>query len=90
VAPNKIGQQVAGKEVLDAKELPAMVRSMGIKMAIMAVPPSAAQQVAEMLIESGVEAILNYAPINISVPENVQVQSIDPAAHLQHMTYYLG
>ena len=89
VAPNKIGQQVAGKEVLDAKELPAMVRSQGIKMAIMAVPPSAAQEVAEMLVESGVEAILNYAPINISVPENVQVQYLDPAAHLQRMTYYL-
>jgi redox-sensing transcriptional repressor len=43
-----------------------------------------------MLVESGVEAILNYAPINISVPEHVQVQYIDPAAHLQHMTYYLG
>ena len=60
-----------------------------IKVAIMALPSSAAQQVAEMLVESGIKAILNYAPINISVPGEVQVQYIDPAAHLQHMTYYL-
>ena len=35
------------------------------------------------------EAILNYAPININVPETVQIQYIDPVTHLQHMTYYL-
>jgi NADH/NAD ratio-sensing transcriptional regulator Rex len=42
-----------------------------------------------MLVESGVKAILTYAPINISIPAEVRVQYIDPAAHLQHMTYYL-
>ena len=72
-APNKIGQQVAGKEVLDVKELPRLVREKGIKVAIMAVPSSGAQKVAEMLVESGVKAILNYAPINISLPADVQV-----------------
>ena len=33
--------------------------------------------------------ILNYAPINLAVPENVHVQYIDPVIHLQRMTYYL-
>jgi redox-sensing transcriptional repressor len=88
-APNKIGRQVAGKDVMDVAELPAIVHEKGIKIAIIAVPSSAAQQVADMLVESGIKAILNYAPINISVPADVQVQYIDPAAHLQHITYYL-
>jgi len=88
-APHKIGQQVAGKEVMDLSELPRVVREQNIKVAIMAVPSSAAQKVADMLVESDIKSILNYAPINISVPANVQVQYIDPAAHLQHMTYYL-
>ncbi|MEO0595158.1 MAG: redox-sensing transcriptional repressor Rex, partial [Chloroflexota bacterium] len=34
-------------------------------------------------------SILNYAPINLDVPEDVMVQYIDPVVHLQHMTYYL-
>ncbi len=88
-APHKIGQQVAGKDVLDLSVLPKVVREQNIKVAIMAVPSSAAQEVAEMLVESGIKAILNYAPINISVPTDVQVQYTDPAAHLQRMTYYL-
>ncbi len=87
--PNKIGQQVAGKLVLNIDELPDVVRKKGIKVAIVAVPSAAAQQIADMLVESGVRAILNYAPIHISVPPQVRVQYIDPAAHLQHMTYYL-
>ena len=88
-APSKIGQQVAGKEVMSVTDLPKMVREIGIKVAIVAVPSAEAQQVADVVVESGIKAILNYAPINISVPANVRVQYIDPAAHLQHMTYYL-
>ena len=88
--PEKIGQEVAGKVVGNLKELPSVVRERRIRVAIIAVPSAEAQQVADMLVESGVKAILNYAPINISIPAEVRVQYIDPAAHLQHMTYYLG
>lgn len=42
------------------------------------------------LIESGVRAILNHAPITLSVPPHVQARHIDPVIHLQHMTYYLS
>jgi redox-sensing transcriptional repressor len=49
----------------------------------------AAQEVTDMLVKAGVKAILNYAPISLNVPENVRVQHIDPATHLQRMTYYL-
>ena len=65
------------------------IKSQGIKMAMVAVPASACQTVTDQLVEAGVRAILNYAPITISVPEDVRVQYIDPAAHLQHMTYYV-
>jgi redox-sensing transcriptional repressor len=40
-------------------------------------------------VKAGVKAILNYAPISLNVPEDVKVQYIDPATHLQKMTYYL-
>jgi redox-sensing transcriptional repressor len=41
------------------------------------------------LVKGGVKAILNYAPITVSVPPDVKVQYIDPVVHLQRMTYYL-
>ena len=41
------------------------------------------------MVEAGVKAILNYAPITLTVPSNVRVQYIDPVVGLQRMTYYL-
>jgi redox-sensing transcriptional repressor len=58
-------------------------------MAMLAVPAEVAQSTANLLIEHGVRAILNYAPINLNVPEDVRVQYIDPVVHMQRMTYYL-
>ena len=45
--------------------------------------------IADELAKTCVKAILNYAPIRINIPEDIRVQYIDPATHLQWMTYYL-
>lgn len=87
--PAKIGQETNGKIVHDIKSLAQVINQLKIKMAIIAVPAPVAQSVSDLLIEAGVRAILNYAPITLTVPEKVQVQYIDPVVHLQRMTYYL-
>jgi len=87
--PVKIGQETNGKTVYDIKDLAPIISTKGIKMAIIAVPATTAQEVADILIEAGIKAFLNYAPITLSVPDNIQVQYIDPVVHLQRMTYYL-
>jgi redox-sensing transcriptional repressor len=88
--PTKIGQKVNGKTVQDIKDLAEVIRERQIKMAIVAVPASVAQAVSDKLVEVGIRAILNYAPITLTVPDYVQVQYIDPVVHLQRMTYYLA
>jgi redox-sensing transcriptional repressor len=87
--PNKIGQQVSDKPILDVAELPRVLREKHIRIAIVAVPSTAAQQIVNTLVDCGIKGILNYAPISIAVPLGVQVQYMDPAVHLQRMTYYL-
>jgi redox-sensing transcriptional repressor len=87
--PDKIGQEVAGKKVQDSAKLLKAVRERGIKVAIVAVPVATAQKVVDMLVEAGVKAILNYAPIHVSVPEGIRIQYIDPIAHLQRMMFHL-
>ena len=87
--PALIGQQVGGFVVQDAKEMVSAIREAGIKIAMLTVPAAAAQEVANQLIEAGVKAILNYAPISLSVPPGVMLQYIDPSIGLQRMTYYL-
>jgi redox-sensing transcriptional repressor len=89
VDPSKIGATVGEFTIEDTNNLVERVRSAHIKLAMIAVPATAAQQVADLLVEAGVRAILNYAPTVLNVPEGVHVQHIDPATHLQRMTFYL-
>lgn len=84
----KVGQKIGDFTIEDIDNLVEKVRAANIKIAMLTLPASAAQGVADKLIEAGVRAILNYAPISLSVPKNVRVQHIDPATHLQRMTYY--
>jgi len=86
---SKVGQKVGDFVVKDTANLAEEIRREGIKIAMLTVPPSAAQEVADQLVKAGVKAILNYSPISINVPPGVKVQYIDPATHLQRMTYYL-
>ncbi len=90
VSPQKIGLAIDEFIVKPIGDLNKTIGDEGIKIAMLAVPAEHAQSVADQLVDAGVQAILNYAPINITVPSHVQIQYIDPVTHLQHMTYYLN
>jgi redox-sensing transcriptional repressor len=75
--------------VRDIGELDDLVRREEVQMAILAVPASAAQEIANKLVEAGIKSILSYAPINLKAPVGVQVRYSDPVIQLQRMTYYL-
>ena len=87
--PKKIGQKIGEFEVFDTALISEKIKQHKIKLAMITVPASSAQEVADQIVKAGVKAILNYAPISLNVPEGVKVQYIDPVTHLQRMTYYL-
>jgi redox-sensing transcriptional repressor len=89
-APEKIGKHLGKFIIQPLTELHTSLRDNKIQIAMIAVPAEHAQSVADELIAGGVRAILNYAPINLNVPDDVHVQYIDPILHLQRMTYYLA
>lgn len=87
--PKRIGTKIEEFTVQDMGDLVPLIQKSGIKIAMLTVPASAAQSVTDDLVEAGIKAILNYAPISLSVPTDVHVQSVDPVLYLQKMTYYL-
>jgi redox-sensing transcriptional repressor len=87
--PQKIGRHLGQLEICDMATFPQRAAALGIRIAIVAVPAGAAQTVVDKLVQAGIKAILNYAPITVTVPPEVKVQYIDPVTRLQHMTYYL-
>lgn len=86
---DKVGHEIGKFKVEDAETMIERIKSMGVKVAMLAVPAATAQAAADQLVQAGVRAILNYAPISLNVPNNVKVQYIDPSIHLQRMTFYL-
>jgi redox-sensing transcriptional repressor len=88
-SPKRVGQKIGNFVVQSVDEMQDAIRTRGLKIAMIAVPAQYAQEVADRLIEAGIKGILNYAPINLNVPDDVQVQYIDPVIHLQRMTYYI-
>lgn len=84
-----VGNEVGTLRVQAISELERTVQERNIKIAIVAVPASYAQQVIDLLVNTGVKSILNYAPIAPAVPIGVRVRGIDPVLALQSMTYYL-
>lgn len=87
--PSLIGTAVEGVPIEDVRLLEQSLREEPVDVAIVAVPAESAQSVIDVLVQSGVQAILNYASITARVPANVHVRQIDPVLALQSMTYYL-
>ncbi|MEN8172127.1 MAG: redox-sensing transcriptional repressor Rex [Chloroflexota bacterium] len=86
---NKVGTKIGELTVTCTDEMVSAISKAGIKISMVAVPADVAQLVTDLLVEAGVKAILNYAPIQLAAPEDVRVENIDPATHLQKLSYYL-
>lgn len=88
IAHTKSSTEEMGVPVIHANELGQFVRDYEVKMAIIAVPESAGQDVANTLVASGVEAILNFSPAVLTVPEEVMVNHVDLAAELGSLGFF--
>ncbi|MDP7385267.1 MAG: redox-sensing transcriptional repressor Rex, partial [Nitrospinota bacterium] len=76
-------------EVLAMEALPEIVRQRDIRIGIIAVPAESAQEVADRLVKAKVSAILNFAPIRLSVPAAVRLRNVDLGLELEGLAYYL-
>lgn len=89
INPEKIGAAIGDLTIQGINELRTTIARENVKMAIIAVPVSVAQEITDTLVEGGVKAILSYVPIHLEVPDNVQISYSDPVTQMQRMTYYL-
>lgn len=87
---NKIGRQLWDLDILDVNDLKKANESLGARIAILAVPASAAQKVTDMLVDAGVKVIMNFAPTAIKVPKGVFVRNVCFIQELTVLSYYLS
>jgi redox-sensing transcriptional repressor len=83
------GMSRSGVTVHKFADLPGIVKREGVEIGIIAVPGEAAQAVYEALVDAGVCAVLNFAPVQIRVREGVKVKSVDLRISLETLSFYL-
>ena len=89
-SPEKIGKTVQGVKVYSPESISSVAERLNIDIAIIAVPLTSAQKIADNLIKAGVRAILNFAPAKLNVPRNVKLRNVDLSTELINLTYFLS
>jgi redox-sensing transcriptional repressor len=87
--PAKVGRQWNGLSVQHVDSLEAELARRPVDMAVLVTPPEAAQAVTDQLVRAGVKAILNFAPVQLSVPDDVEVKTVNLALELETLSYAL-
>lgn len=85
--PALIGKRVGELPIRDLSNLKSELSTREVLMAILAVPATAAQDVADQLINAGITGILNFAPVTLSVPDTVAIAEVDLAIELEQLAF---
>ena len=88
--PKKIGSRSNGLVVRDVKQLEADLKKEPTDIGIVVTPGEAAQEVADRLVRAGVKALLNFAPVQLKVPRDVEVKTVNMAQELEALSYSLA
>lgn len=84
-----IGKKINDVEIEDVAKLEERVREKNVKLSVITVPASVAQDVADTLVEAGIEGILNFAPVLLHLPKDIKLAQVDITKELEQLVYYL-
>lgn len=87
VDPTIVGETFEGLKVQHLDNFSEVVNAKKIKLAILAVPANRANQAAEVLVESGITGILNFAPVTLKLPQTVSAVGVDLAMELEQLAF---
>jgi redox-sensing transcriptional repressor len=88
--PGKIGRVVDAVPIVSSRDMAREIKARGIQIAIVAVPPEAAQTVTEQLVAAGIKAVLNFAPTRLRVARDIRLKNVDLSIELETLSFYLA
>jgi redox-sensing transcriptional repressor len=91
VDPQKIGKELpCGLVIQPVEDLKTLRQDLGIEVGVIATQPSQAQGAADMLIEAGIKAILNFSPVQLRQPKGCLLENVDFSVKLDDLAYHLS
>ena len=88
-APEKVGQKVAGLKIRHSRDLIPTVAATGARIGILAVPAEAAQENYNLMVEAGIEAVLNFARTQLDSDPRARVKTVDLLIFLEELAFFL-
>lgn len=88
--PEKIGHRWNGVTIRSTEELEAVIEEESIEILILAVPASAAQEIARRGVDAGVRGILNFAPTQLRLPGDIAAQDVNLVMELEALSFELA
>jgi redox-sensing transcriptional repressor len=87
IDPGKVGGTVDGIPIHHLQDIEQVAKTHNIRLAIIAVPGPEAQKVAEAVVRAGIDGILNFAPVTLTLPKQVQTIGVDLAIELEQLSF---
>jgi redox-sensing transcriptional repressor len=88
--PSKIGKRLGRTFIYDIKEVEKFIQAENISIGIIVVPADSAQEVADEMVRGGIKAILNFAPVHITLLPEIKIHNVDLSIEFEGLTYYLS
>ncbi len=88
--PELVGRDVRGVKVLPMESLEHFIREHEIEIAVLTIPKTSAEDVAEQLVKYGIKGIWNFAHVDLNVPEGVQVENVHLSDSLMKLSYNIN
>ena len=88
--PALVGKDVRGVKVMPMEEMECFAKENDIDIAVLTIPKSGAEEVAERLVANGIRAIWNFAHVDLNVPEGIQVENVHLSDSLMKLSYNIG
>jgi len=87
--PEKIGGKWGKLVIQPASKLESLIKELHVTLVILAVPASAAQLVAECSVNAGIKGILNFAPVQLQVPDGIPVENVNLVMELEALSFQI-
>jgi len=85
----KIGKKIEGVTIHSIGDMGKIAKQKNVELSVITVPANEAQEITDTLVKCGVKCVLNFAPVSLNVPEDVQVKDVDLSRELETLSYFL-
>ena len=84
---NKVGLKLNGLPIYAINQMADFIEKNDVSIGIIAVPAEYAQDIADLLVDTNIKGILNFAPVVLTIPEDVEIRNVDLTVNLEVLTY---